>query len=438
MMRFNKKFLIMLLMVYTFVVIYTPNFFSNAYLNYILPYIYMVIAFIFLKPINKENKIKGIYFYIAILISIWFLAAIFFAIRALMAGVELSDIVNLRIVQSGSIIVTIISICKIVNQLDYWNFNNIEKLKFLLKVTMIQAVIVIFMMILPELRTVLLEHFYQYGNGNEFTMAKRVYGIMSNYTFATPIFHGLLASIALSAGILYDRKLYYYIPFLLLMIVFNGRTGMLVFILGVIINFIYFILKNKYIKKAMIGLIVILLLSFMSLGIIKSYKPETYAFLIAGIEDVVNYMFYNEKSGNIEVLSSDVTDNINLRTFLIGNGHKIQNSGDIPQNIQFDSSYSDMGYLNDMYMAGVLYMFLLYIPIVWIILKKQKNIKMQNKEKCINDIFEIVAILTVFSCNLKGEVFRSSIIIAGIIYLKLILSGKENKDEESINNNVNL
>lgn len=437
-MRFNKKFLIMLLMVYTFVVIYTPNFFSNAYLNYILPYIYMVIAFIFLKPINKENKIKGIYFYIAILISIWFLAAIFFAIRALMAGVELSDIVNLRIVQSGSIIVTIISICKIVNQLDYWNFNNIEKLKFLLKVTMIQAVIVIFMMILPELRTVLLEHFYQYGNGNEFTMAKRVYGIMSNYTFATPIFHGLLASIALSAGILYDRKLYYYIPFLLLMIVFNGRTGMLVFILGVIINFIYFILKNKYIKKAMIGLIVILLLSFMSLGIIKSYKPETYAFLIAGIEDVVNYMFYNEKSGNIEVLSSDVTDNINLRTFLIGNGHKIQNSGDIPQNIQFDSSYSDMGYLNDMYMAGVLYMFLLYIPIVWIILKKQKNIKMQNKEKCINDIFEIVAILTVFSCNLKGEVFRSSIIIAGIIYLKLILSGKENKDEESINNNVNL
>lgn len=437
-MKFNKKFLKLLLMLFAFAVIYTPNFSSNAYLNYILPYIYMVIAFIFLKPINKEHKIKGKYFYITILIALWILATIFFAIRALIAGVELIDIVNLRIVQSGSIIVTIISICKIVNQLEYWEFSNIEKLKFLLNVTMIQAIIVIAMLVLPDLRTVLLSHFYQYGNGNEFTMSKRVYGIMSNYTFASPIFHGLLASVALTAGVLYDKKLYYYIPFLLLMIVFNGRTGMLIFILGVAINFIYFVLKNKYLKKAMIGLTAIILLSFISLWVIKNIKPDTYNFLIAGIEDVVNYIFYNEKDGNIEVLSENATDNINTKTFLFGNGHKIQNSGDIPPKIQFDASYSDMGYLNDMYLAGVAYMALLYIPMFWIILKKSKNIHLENKEKCISEVFEIIAVLTVILSNFKGEVFRSSIIIASIIYLRLILSNEEKKNEESISDNVNI
>ena len=41
-MKIKKdKILKILLMIYTFVVIYTPNFSTNAYINYILPFIFL-------------------------------------------------------------------------------------------------------------------------------------------------------------------------------------------------------------------------------------------------------------------------------------------------------------------------------------------------------------------------------------------------------------
>lgn len=440
-MKFHiNKILRRLLMLYTFVVIYTPNFSKSAYINYLLPFIYMLISMIFLRPIKRNHKIKGIFYFLAVLIAFWILAAMFFVIRALIAGVELTDIINLRIVQSASIMATIISISKIEHQLTMWKMDSEEKFKFILNVAMIQAFIVIIMLLIPSLRNTLLNHFYQYGNGNHFTMEKRVYGIMSNYTFATPIFHGILATLALVCGIIYNKKMYLYIPFLVLMIALNGRTGILVFILGIFITLIYFIIRNRYIKKMILGLSVLLILVGISLTFLKNYKLDTYNFLISGIEDVANFIFYNEKNGNIETLLENFSDNINVTTFVYGNGHKIQNSGDIPNNIIFfEGVYSDMGYLNDMYMGGILYMLLLYIPIMYFLLKKVNTVKISNKEKCLYNILKIFLTMTIILCNIKGEVFRSSIIIAGTIYLKLtIFDKKENKNEESIGHNGNI
>lgn len=439
-MKIKKdKILKILLMMYTFVVIYTPNFFSNAYINYMLPFVYMFVGLFFLKPIKKNHKINGVFYLLAILIAFWILAALYFLIRALIAGVEVTDIINLRLVQSASIIVTIISISKIEHQLTVWGMNPKEKLVFILNVAMIQAFFVIIMILNPSLRSNLLAHFYQYGNGNEFTMAKRVYGIMSNYTYATPIFHGILATLSLIYGITYNKKMFIYIPFLILMIALNGRTGMLVFILGVFISILYFTLRNKYMKKAIIGFVVLLILLGISLTIIKLYKIETYNFLISGIEDVIKYILYDEKEGNVAILSNNFSDNINIMTFLYGNGHKIQNKGDIPDTIEFEGEYSDMGYLNDMYMAGIVYMLLLYVPLTYFILKNVNTVKLSNEEKCINDILKIFLILVIIFCNIKGEVFRASIIIAGVIFAKLIILDKrENVNEKSISNNVNI
>ena len=139
-----------------------------------------------------------------------------------------------------------------------------------------------------------------------------------------------------------------------------------------------------------LGLSVLLILVGISLTFLKNYKLDTYNFLISGIEDVANFIFYNEKNGNIETLLENFSDNINVTTFVYGNGHKIQNSGDIPNNIIFfEGVYSDMGYLNDIYMGGILYMLLLYIPIMYFLLKKVNTVKISNKEKCIYNILKI-------------------------------------------------
>lgn len=436
----RNKIAVFSLMLYTFVVLYTPNFFSSAYINYILPFIYMIIGLVLLKSKKKDKKIKGVFYFVAILISFWIFAAMFFVIRALIAGVEITDIINLRIVQSANIIAIIICVCKIEQQLTYWGYSLRDKMIFLLNVTMIQAFIVILMLIMPSLRTQLLQHFYQYGNGNEFTLAKRVYGIMSNYTFSGAIFHGFLASIALTFGIIYDKKIYIYIPFLILMVVLNGRTGLIIFIMGLIINIGYLIIKNKYFIKAIGALIILSIIVPISLNIIKSIKPDTYRFLMMGMEDVLNYLINDEKDGNVDVLLGNFEDNINVKTFLLGNGHKIQNSGDIPEKIRFEGVYSDMGYLNDMYLGGIIYMILLYIPMIYLILSRVKSVSFSENEKIINNVFNIISILTIFICNIKGEVFRAGIIISGVIFIKCMIQDKmeDNKSEKGISNNVNI
>lgn len=416
----KEKLFIVLLMLYTFVVIYTPNFFQNAYINYMLPFVYMIISFIFLGNIKKTySTLNKKYYTVLILIGCWVFAAIFFALRALIAGVSATDVVNLRIVQAANMIAIIICICNIDIKLTTWQYSSKDKLKFLLNVAMIQAVIVIIMLIFPNLREIALKYFYQYGNGNHFTMEKRVYGIMLNYTFATPVFHGILATLACACAITHDKKMYLYIPFLILMIVLNGRTGLLVCILGFVINFIYFIFRKEYRKKMFIGIAIVSIFALISLMTIKLYNEKTYNFMISGVKDVINYFIGNGKSGNIAILSEQFTKNINLETFIFGSGHKIQNKGDIPDNITFDGVYSDMGYLNDMYMGGIIYMIMLYLPLFFFIIAGSKLIKKDNRD--LNNILMAIAIMTVLACNIKGEVFRASIIIGGIIFAKIIL-----------------
>ena len=435
----NKKvenIKIIMLMIYTFVVLYNPTFFSSPYINYMLEYFYMILVLIFLK---SQYKIKGIFYFVGILIGFLCLASTFFVIRALIAGVELQDIINLRIVQSLSIVVTIISICKIEQQLTVWNFDIRKKMKFILNVTMIQACITIIMLIVPNFRTVMLSRFYQYGNGNQFTIAKRVYGIMSNYTFSGSIFHGFLATLSLTMGILYDKKFYLYIPFLILMIVLNGRTGLMIFFLGIIINIIYFAIKNKNTKKMLQSIFWIAIILLIALSILRRLKPESYDFLISGINDVMKYVIDSEKSGNIKILTENFENNINMKTFLFGNGHRIQNSDDIPENIHFEYEYSDMGYLNDMYMGGIVYMLLLYLPLIRFVFSKSKTVKLTEKEKALSGVIEIFSILVVFICNIKGEVFRSGILIGIIVLSKIIVQDKKEEinNEKSVSNNVN-
>ena len=84
-------------------------------------------------------------------------------------------------------------------------------------------------------------------------------------------------------------------------------------------------------------------------------------------------MFNGEKTGNIQILSENFKDDINFKSLLIGNGYRIQNREDIPNNIEFNLSYSDMGYLNDMYMGGLPYMVMLYLPLIILIFTYNKN-----------------------------------------------------------------
>lgn len=82
----------------------------------------------------------------------------------------------------------------------------------------------------------------------------------------------------------------------------------------------------------------------------------------------------------------------------------------------------DIGYVNDLFMGGLIYTFLLYGTILKFILKKSYK-KVDND---ISDI-QIKTVVPIFLCivlllsNYKGESMRGGVILLGVISIKLIL-----------------
>ena len=266
------------------------------------------------------------------------------------------------------------------------------------------------MVIFPDLRTVLLERFYQDIENHYWTVSKRVYGIMMNYTFSGAIFHGMMSVVAYYYGLTKNKKFLLYIPVLLIIVVLNGRTGLIISVIGIAMC-TFMLVGRKYLIR-IIKYALITLLSFLVIfQFLRISFPSTYTFIMDGVGDLMSAFSDEEKTGDVSVLADDFSENLNFRSLIVGNGYRIQEKGDIPAEIEFEYSYSDMGYLNDMFMGGIPYMLMLYIPTIMLIMVHRKG----DKGSLIISLFFV---LTIIICNIKGEVFRSSMIISGVVFIK--------------------
>lgn len=418
--------------IYTFLVVYTPNFFNNAYLNYALPFCYWLFGYFFIKP-KKESEGAVNQAMQRILIC-GLLGTLFFSFRAVVAGVYILDIKNLRIIQSLSVLLSVFSFYYVERFLASKGASSEDRMKFLLNVCMIQFVIVCIMIALPDFRMKMLEIFYLDDNKDlSFTIKKRVYGIMMNYTFSGSVFHGAMAFLALLFGINSDKRFYFYIPCMLLIVFLNGRIGLFVFIISatilVLSNFIF----NRNLRKTIKIAIILGAFTILSLSILPLLWPSTFDFFKNGFVEIVNYLkngtAATDRVSDVDVLSTQLKSDLNIETFLLGAGHRIQNSGDIPYGVGFYNMYSDIGFLNDMYMGGVIYMLLLYIPYLKLVMTDKKN-----------SYIGYICLFILIVSNLKGEVFRSSIILGMLVYSISVLNNKaaEEKYGKSISNNGNL
>ena len=417
-------FSLVLVYIYAFLIVYNPGFFTNEYLNYALPFGYWLIGLLFLN--TNPNKLVIKIFnnrYINSYIIFGLLAILFFVFRALFARVSFSDLTHLRIVQSLSVLFSLLSFYYLERYLDHHSFTAIDKTQLLLNVCLIQFVFVLIMVLSPQFRMAVLERFYLKPNVNySFTIAKRVYGLMSNYTFAGSVFHGIMAFMALYLGSFANRKFFAYVPVILLIVFLNSRIGLIVFIVATVFYFLYnLIFKNTLNRTLRITLIVslILLVAFSLLPVIW---PNTFNFFVNGFLDLFNYaatgVASNERISDIDLLANQLKTDFNYQTLLLGNGYRIQNSGDIPAGLIFKGLYSDIGFLNDMYMGGIIYMSLLYYPFI------EMLIKTSFKDVELKWIFLVVAFLS----NFKGEVFRAPIIIGTIIYLTISFDLKRSNE----------
>lgn len=406
------------LYVYAFFVFYAPNIFNNTYLNYSIPFILLILGLItvlFRKGQGLENffnKKNVILLFILFIIS-----SMYFLIRTLLAGTEFSELDKLRIVQNFMMLCSFCCIFIIILKLEQFKYNKEQKISFILNVALIQSFICILMLIFPALKENIVHQFLLNGEGNVFTIAKRVYGISMDYTFATPVFHALLAIIALIYGLYKNKKYYVYIPFLLLAIILNGRTGLFVFCAGAALAFVFYLINTKKIVKVISIIIIFVLIVLVVFGILKFAKYDTYLFFIDGINDMLLFLFEGEKEGNINYLSAMWEEGIKNVNIIFGEGYRVYTNNVIPESIDNNGFTVDIGYMNDLYMGGIVYMIFLYSSIVLFVYIGIN----EEKDKKINKIIYFIMVLMIFICNLKGEIFRSTIILDLVVFTKLTL-----------------
>lgn len=382
--------------IYLFIFIYTPRLISKYN-----PCIFLLILsttgliFFYKKELLKIIKNKKILkFCIGMYITIMYLLFV-----GIFTNYLFSTIYRILTITLG-IIPICIYICIYLRSNNY-NFKDLCDI--LIKIAFFQSIICILMFINNDFRQTILNILIKNGlftlfvdnNLLNYVFSQRIYGLATGYTFSMPVLQGFIAIMSLIMGIKYSSKYYIYIPFILFSVVINARTGVLVFIIGGILSVI---LVKKNILKKLFKVIVIVL--FLVIGInmfgniIKEKSPETFNWINIAKEETINFLLDKEtvKKSTYNTLGDMVF-------FPKGSALFIGIGNNVFQN-RYKGRTSDIGYINDIFTGGIIFIILFYGFIIQFgFYKKNNSLK--------RDI-SIVMIVILLFVNIKGRVFMQN------------------------------
>ena len=404
---------LLLLYVYLFILIYTPALGESIVFDkYIVLYILLVIVIL---PYVLRRKLTNLTVLqnknVVLFMLFVLLASIYLMIVQVFNGIEIKNLSDTRIIQNNLINVLILHVAIIIDQLKKLQYTKYDALAILAKIASLQGIYAFLSLVFTPLKNISNTLYSLAGGSNSFVFDTRIFGISSDFTFGTPIYHGILAAILLYAAFYFKKAKYLmYIPFILITTALNNRTGIVVFFILSLLFLLYIAFKRNKITQILITIVTMMTLSIVFFNSLKTLSPNTYNFLNSFIEDTQN-LIQGKPTGNYEVLMNEVysfkKSNANL---LFGEGYRVYDeAGKIKAGFR-----SDIGYVNDIFYGGIMYMLILYVSFSYFILYKERKYK----------YVAVLLLLIVFIVNIKGEIFRSNIVMFLFIYLKLVTQSK--------------
>lgn len=223
----------------------------------------------------------------------------------------------------------------------------------------------------------------------ELTQGYRMFGLSVEFFFSMPILQMFLAVLAFYLGLFYHRKYFLLAPLPAFSAVINARVSLVVAILGIFILCI-FVFKGKVsdVKKRLFILSFFLLFLLFLLGTVEN------AFINDGIAQIKGLLVNGSNQKNtIGYLLNDMWVFPQGLQILSGYGIRIMG-------VSKYGAESDVGYANDMWMGGIIYVIMIWIMVVYII-GKFRNMK-NNKD--LANFLVIFSIMTLVFCNIKGQI----------------------------------
>lgn len=406
----------LLLFIYAFYIIYLP---SIQFINPMLKQSLFIVIFAFINLLflnkhiisflNKAKHFKLIIIYILLFMYILFLNISNTNIR--FSFIELWPILQ-SIIQIINYIALVIWFFKLnKNQLN--NFYN-----FLLAVGLFQSFLIFLMVLIPPFKEVanLL-----YTQGEELPafisniLSERIFGVASDYTVVLPFVQVLFAILSLYL-FSKNNNIKYFIISLILAIssILNGRTAFYVYIFIFGIYLIYF-LANKISLKRIIILVSTAIIIFLALVIMSNLLPNRFLAISSGIEDIFVFIKTGETRDDIANLTSDTVIIPSVFTIIFGTGHRVFGKNGLEK---FGFA-TDIGYYNDIYQGGLIYISLLYSTIIKFMLKNRDDL-----------FFTLTLLLCLSAANYKATILHSTIVYILYLlcfaksYLKELESGK--------------
>lgn len=410
-----------LLFIYIFYLVYSPVIASNKLLNpfLTLPILLVIIAcsYIYKKDYSIFLELKKQKY--LILISGLIISSIYFFVRAMIKIESVPSLQESRLLQNNIPIIYLLHFIVVKDNFKKLNMKTDQILYFILNVVLLQSFIAILMALNSQFKEVAVYLHTLFNENNQFILKSRLFGFSNDYTFATPIFHGLIAGLALVFGVINDKKALFYMPFIFVLIILNGRTGLLLFAIPFVLLLIYLLFQKDRLKQLLIAVIATGLSLAVSFSFVSLTSRSTYNHAIQGVTETVKTIETKEAEGTYDHLLTEMFFiPKTAKGIIFGEGHRVY--GKWADKFDMEKS-SDMGYVNDMFMGGLVYVSILYGSyLYYVYLVYNEN----NSRIYLVIILSLVGVLA--AANIKGEILKSPIIPPAIFIVTVLLDKLQN------------
>ncbi|OFL66859.1 hypothetical protein HMPREF2758_06870 [Facklamia sp. HMSC062C11] len=400
---------------YAFLLIYLPDF---SYLGSLLKLFKPSILLFLLAMINIILLNRRLYFFIkkarvGYLFLCILLATVTTVLRNMSNTFYFPDLVS-----------PILLIPLLVNYiaLIIWNekyYKNLDLSDLLIKIGLIQTFIMVLMYIFPPFKQIANNLYLSAGELRMDLVGitnTRIYGLASNYTTTLPFVQALLGLIALKK--FHDSKSYRYWFISLILAsgsLLNNRTGFIVYAFVSILYYLYLLFFERISKSR--RLYDTFLFLWLSIVLMFFFNTERGIWLIQILKEIKDFYIHGQDSQYMLALSNQFIrfpDGVDL---LIGTGHRAY--GEF--SIIFHGFHSDIGYINDLFRGGIVYVVLLYGSVIYTILHKVSS-----------KLWGVLFIIFLFLINYKAEVINGSAVMMILLAEAIFEQYKSMIDKECV------
>jgi hypothetical protein len=284
-----------------------------------------------------------------------------------------------------------------------------DVLHSIIKAGVLQSIISITMFLSPTVKQIIIDIMFT-NTGDElvrnlWVYQRRLYAFSNSVLDSFGYGTGIIAAIPIYLASKRTAKYLLYTPILLVVPFLNSRTGLVVFLIGLVIAVPMYIKKSSFVKIIKTGLILVFLIvcAISGFQVMKKINPITTEWVENGLISFLSLINIDQQIRSIEytesankLFSSAMWDVPNAVGFIFGTGHNVYEA------VGF--SHSDVGYINDLWLGGVIGVILLYSPLIYFLLQAALKVK-DNELK-----FILLFLCTsFFVTNVKGYMINYNV-----------------------------